>query len=98
MGLLQQLPDLGLSSFQISHIFFVKVASLVDASADMIDVGGYPADSSSQLFLLGVVHLDDVTVDGHLAEIGSHVVGAQLRHFTFNEPVLIVADTELDAD
>ena len=39
LGLLQQLPDFRLSSFQISHIFFVKVAGLVDASADMIDVG-----------------------------------------------------------
>ena len=73
------------------------MAGLVDASADMIDVGGYPADSSGQLFLLGVVHLDDVTINGHLTEIRSHVVGAQLRHFTFNEPVFIVADAELNA-
>ena len=98
MALLQQLPDLGLSGFQVSHILCVEVAGLVDASADVVDIGGHSADGGSQLFLFGVVHLDDVTVNGHLAKIGSHVLSAQLRHFVFDEPVFIVTDAELDAD
>lgn len=97
MALLQQLPDLSLPSFQVSHIFCVEMAGLVDASADVVDVGSCSADSCGQLFLFGVVHLDDITVDGHLAKIGSHVLSAQLRHFVFDEPVFIVANTEFNA-
>ena len=81
LGLLQQLPDLSLSGFQISHILCVEMAGLIDASADVIDVGGCSADSSGQLFLFGVIHLDDVTVNGHLAKIRSRIPGSQLRHF-----------------
>lgn len=69
LGLLQQLPDLSLPSFQVSHIVRIEMASLVNAAADVIDVGCCSADGSRQFFLFGVVHLDDVTVNGHLAKI-----------------------------
>ena len=59
LGLLQQQPDLSLSGFQVSHIFCVEMAGLVDASADVIDVGCCSADGTCQLFLFGIVHLDD---------------------------------------
>ena len=56
------------------------MAGLVDPAADMVDVGRCSADGRGQLFLLGVIHLDDVAVDRHLAKIGSHVFSAKLIH------------------
>ena len=65
------------------------MAGLVDASADVVDVGSHSSDGGSQLFLFGVVDLDDVAVDGHLSEIRAHVVCAKLSHLVFDEPVLV---------
>ena len=53
---------------------------LVDPAADVVDVGGCSADGSGQLFLLGVIHLDDLAVNRHLAKIGSHIFSAKLLH------------------
>ena len=57
----------------------------VDAAANLVDIAGSPADGCGQLFLLGVIHLDDVTVNRHLAEICAHVPGAELRHLVLDE-------------
>lgn len=74
------------------------MVGLVDPAADVVDVGGCSADGSGQLFLLCVVHFDDIAVNRHLAEIGSHVASSQLCHFVFDQPVFVVTDAELDAD
>ena len=50
----------------------------VDAAADEVDVCGNPADSGSQLLLLGVIHLDDVPVDEHLPGVCAEIAGAEL--------------------
>ena len=74
------------------------MAGLVDPAADMVDVGRCSADGRGQLFLLGVIHLDDVAVNGHLAELGSHIASSQLRHFAFDQPMFVITDAGLDAD
>src|SRR5699024_7806933 len=51
-----------------------------------------------QFLLLGVIHLDDVTVNRHLAEICTHVLSPKLRHLVLDEPPLLLGDAELDAD
>ena len=43
----QQLPDLGLPRFQLGNVGIVEMSGAVDAAADMVDVGGNPADSGS---------------------------------------------------
>ena len=64
----------------------------VDAAANLVDIPGNPADGCGQLFLLGVVHFDDVAVNRHLAEICTHVPGAELRHLVLDEPPLLLGD------
>ena len=54
--------------------------------------------AAASFLLLGVVHLDDVAVNRHLAEICAHVPGAELRHLVLDEPPLLLGDAELDAD
>ena len=70
----------------------------VDAAANLVDIAGSPADGCGQFLLLGVIHLDDVTVNRYLAEICTHVPGAELRHIVLDEPPLLLGDAELDAD
>ena len=53
---------------------------LVDPAADVVDVGGCSADGGSQLFLLGVIDLDDVAIDQHLSGICAEITGAELVH------------------
>lgn len=43
----QQLPYVSHSLFQLGNIGIVKMPGAVDAAADMVDVGGNPADSGS---------------------------------------------------
>ena len=81
----QQLPDLGLPCFQLGNIVFIAAPGAVDAAANLVDVRGDSADGSSQLLLLGVVHLDDVAVDEHLAGIRAEVVCSQLAHLVLYE-------------
>ena len=76
----QQLPDLGLSGFQLGNIVCIESPGMIDAAADVIDVSSHVADGSGQLFLLCLVHLDDVAVNRHLAQIGAHVFSAKLLH------------------
>ena len=68
------------------------MAGLVDPAADMVDVGRCSADGRGQLFLLGVVYLDDIAVNGYLAEIGAHVMGAELRHLVLYEFLFLFGD------
>ena len=55
----KQLPDLGLPRFQLGNVVLIASPGAVDAAANLVDVRGDSADGSSQLLLLGVVHLDD---------------------------------------
>ena len=80
----QQLPDLGLPCFQFGNVVFITAPGAVDAAANLIDVRGGTADGGSQLFLFGVIHLDDVPVDQHLAGISAEVVRPQLPHTVRN--------------
>ena len=43
----QQLPDLGLLRFQLGNVVLIAAPGAVDAAADVVDVGGNPADSGS---------------------------------------------------
>ena len=43
----QQLPDFSLPCFQFGNVILVNMPGAVDAAADMVDVGGNPADSGS---------------------------------------------------
>ena len=57
---------------------------MIDAAADVIDVSSHVADGSGQLFLLGVVHLDDVAVDEHFPGVCAEVAGSELIHLVAN--------------
>lgn len=72
--------------------------SAVDTTTDVIDICGDTTDSSGEFLLLGVVHLDNATVNGHFAEIGTHIPGAKLRHFVANQIAFLLGDTHLNAD
>lgn len=98
LGFFEQRPNLGLLFFQIRNILSVEMPGAVDAAANLVDIAGSPADGCGQLFLLGVVHLDDVAVDCHLAQIRTHVLGAELCHFALDDLPLLFGDAELDAD
>lgn len=51
----------------------------------MINICGGTTDSGGEFLLLDVIHLDDVTVNDHFAEIGAHIPGAKLCHFVANQ-------------
>ena len=72
----QQLPDFGLPCFQLGNIVFIAAPGAVDAAANLVDVRGGTADSGSQLLLRGLVLLDDVAVDQHLAGLCAEIVGS----------------------
>ena len=94
----QQLPDLGLPRFQLGNVALIAAPGAVDAAADVVDVCGNPADGGSQLFLLGVVHLDDVAVDQHLAGVSAEVVCPQLAHFVLDEIQFLLVEADFLAD
>ena len=59
--------------------------SAVDPAANLIDIRCNAADGGSQLFLFGVIDLDDVPVDQHLPGIRAEVAGSKRAHFMLNE-------------
>lgn len=69
----------------------------VNAMAYLIDVCGSTTDSGSKFSLLGVVHLDDVTVNRHLPEVRPFVTSAKLRHLAFDKLVFVFRYAELNA-
>ena len=81
----QQLPDLGLPRFQFGNVVLIAAPGTVDAAANLVDVRGGLADSGSQLFLLGVIDLDDVAVNQHFPGIRAEVVCSQLAHLVLDE-------------
>ena len=94
----QQLPDLGLPCFQFGNVVFIAAPGTVDAAADVVDICGNPADGGSQLLLLGIVHLDDVAVDQHLAGVSAEVVRPQLAHFVLDEIYFLLVQADFLAD
>ena len=70
----------------------------VDAAADEVDVCGNPADSGSQLLLLGVIHLDDVPVNQHFPGIRAEVAGAKLVHLVANHAQFLLIQADFFAD
>ena len=94
----QQFPDLGLPRFQFSNVIFVNVTGAVDTAADVVDVRGGSADGGSQLLLLGVIDLDDVAVDQHLAGIRSKIVRPQLAHLVLDEIQFLLVQADFLAD
>ena len=98
LAFFEQRPNLGLPFFQLRNILSVEMPGAVNPAANLVDIAGNPADGCGQLFLLGVIHFDDVAVDRHLAEICTHVPGAELRHLVLDKLPLLLGDAELDAD
>ena len=94
----QQLPDFGLPCFQLGNVVCIEMPGAVDAAADLVDVCSDPADGGSQLFLLGVVHFDDVAVDQHLAGLCAEVVGSQLAHFVLDEIQFLLVQADFLSD
>ena len=95
---LQQLPDFGLPCFQLGNIVFIAAPGTVDAAANLVDVRGGSADGGSQLFLFGVIHLDDVPVDEHFPGIRAEVAGAELIHLVANYAQLLLVQADFLAD
>lgn len=71
--------------------------SAVDTTTDVIDICGGTTDCGGKFLLLGVVHLDDVAINGHFAEIDAHIPGAKLRHLVANQIAFLFGDTHLNA-
>lgn len=59
--------------------------ALGNTLADLVEVCADLVDRSRELFLLRVVHLNDVPVNRHFPKISTHVVGFHDRHLVFNE-------------
>ncbi len=95
---LSAVPDLGLSRFQFGNVVLIAALGAVDAAADLVDVRGGTADGSGQHLLLGVVHLDDIAVDQHLAGVSAEVVRPQLAHFVLHEIQLLLVEADFLAD
>ena len=64
----------------------------------MVDVRGNPTNGGGQLFLLGVIDLDDVAVDQHLAGIRPEVVRSQLAHLVLDEIQFLLVQADFLAD
>ena len=64
----------------------------------MVDVRGGTADGSGQLLLLGVIDLDDVAVDEHLAGVSAEVVCPQLAHLVLDEIQFLLIQADFLAD
>ena len=75
-----------------------KQALTVDAAANLVDVRGGSADGGSQLFLFGVIHLDDVPVDEHFPGIRAEVAGAKLIHLVANYAQFLLVQADFLAD
>ena len=94
----QQLPHVSHLLFQLGNIGIVEMTGAVNAAADEVDVCGNPADSGSQLLLLGVIHLDDVPVDEHLPGVCAEIVGAELIHLVANYAQFLLIQADFFAD
>ena len=94
----QQFPDLGLPLFQFGNVVLIAALGAVDAAANLVDVRGGTADSGSQLSLLGVIDLDDVAVNQHLAGIRSKIVCPQLAHLVLDEMQFLLVQADFLAD
>ena len=94
----QQFPYIAEPGFQLGNIILVEMPRAVDAAANLVDIRCNAVHGSSQLFLIGVIHLDDVAVDEHLAGIGSEISGSQLAHLLLNEIQLCLIQTDFLAD
>lgn len=70
----------------------------VDAAADVIDICGDPADGGSQLFLLGVIALDDVPVNQYFSGIRAEIAGAELVHLVTDQAQLPLIQADFLAD
>lgn len=98
LGFFEQRPNLGLPFFQLRNILSVEMPGAVNPAANLVDIAGNPADGCGQLFLLGVIHFDDVAVDCHFSEICAHVLSTELSHLALDKLTLLLGDAELDAD
>ena len=94
----QQLPDLGLPRFQLGNVVLIAAPGTVDAAANLVDVRGGSADGGSQLFLFGVIHLDDLPVDEHFPGIRAEVAGAKLIHLVANYAQFLLVQADFLAD
>ena len=74
------------------------MSGAVDAAADVVDVCGNPADSGSQLLLLGVIDFDDVAVDEHLAGVCAEIAGTKLIHLVANYAQFLLIQADFSAD
>ena len=81
----EQRPNLGLPFFQLRNILSVEMPGAVDPAANLVDIAGSPAYGCGQLFLLGVIHFDDVAVDCHFSEICAHVLSTELSHLALDK-------------
>src|SRR5699024_8289898 len=71
---------------------------LVDATASVVDICGNSADSCSQLFLLSVIHLNDIAVDQHLPCVCPEVPGSEQLHLLQNDVPFRLIQTDFLAD
>lgn len=69
----------------------------IDAAADMVDVGGNPADSGSQFFLFSVIDLDDIPIDECLPGIRAEIAGAELVRLVANQTQLMFIQADFPA-
>ena len=94
----EQRPNLDLPFFQLRNILSVEMPGAVNPAANLVGIAGNPADGCGWLFLLGVVHFDDLTVDCHFSEICAYVLSTELSHLALDKLTLLLGDAELDAD
>ena len=89
--LIQPFPD-------FLHVGLIGGASGLDPLGDLIDV---PANGGQELVhLLDVpgVHIDDVSVNRHLPQVGADPLGLELGHLLFHQFLFLGGHIELHLD
>ena len=65
---------------------------------DLVDVPADGGKDAGHLLDVGGVHLDDVAINRHLAEIGTDPLRLELGHLLLNEPLFLLCHPKLHLD
>ena len=82
---------------QLSYIVIVEMTCAINTAANVIDIRGSTADCGGEFLLFGVIDLDDIAVNRHLAQICTPVASAKLRHLAFDKLVFVFRYAELNS-
>lgn len=84
-----------LDFLRVAGVYAVRrihpLGNLIDVHADLLYLGGVG-------FKEGILHLDDIAVDEHLAGVCAEVLRLNERHLLAYQTHLILSDTDVELD